>query len=332
MSAKADKAQGITGTALDQGAAARRPGRSTPGSGSDGALATPAGRISSALTSPEISESEFHLFQELIYRDAGIWLSTAKIALLTGRLARRLRFYGLQSFTQYYRLVTDSPEERIHMLDAISTNETHFFREPRHFELLQATIFPRWKREAEAGQRNRVIRVLSAGCSTGQEPYSLAMILLANFLQGERWEIEITATDLSTRALDLAKKGIWPAEKARDIPRAYLKTYMLKGVGEQSGNVKAGPEIRSLINFCRVNLNNSTYPLAGRFDLIFCRNVLIYFDAHSRAQVVRRLAGFLAPDGYFFVGHAESLHKMGDVLTNWVSTVYRPAPGRAPDE
>ena len=133
------------------------------------------------LLSREISEREFLRLRDLVYREAGIWLTQAKSALLVGRLAKRLRQHGLKSFKQYYDLVANSQEERIHMLDAISTNETHFFREPQHFELLKSVIFPRWIEEAAAARRSRKVRVWSAGCSTGQEPYSLAMLLLIAF-------------------------------------------------------------------------------------------------------------------------------------------------------
>ncbi|HEY6252077.1 MAG TPA: protein-glutamate O-methyltransferase CheR [Candidatus Angelobacter sp.] len=272
--------------------------------------------------SRQISEGDFRRFQQLIYTDAGIWLARAKTPLLVGRLARRLRHYGLKSFRQYYDLVVNSPEERIQMLNAISTNETHFFREPQHFELLRSSIFPRWKLEAATGSRKRKIRVWSAGCSTGQEPYSLAMVLLDHFSAASGWQIEIMATDISTRALEIAGKAIWPAEKAAEIPRPYLKTFMLRGIADQDGRIKAGPEIRSLIQFFRLNLNERAYPLAGKFDLIFCRNVLIYFDLNSRERAHRRLANFLAPDGYFFVGHAETLHTMSSSLATVIPTVY----------
>ena len=251
--------------------------------------------------SREISDREFQHFQDLIYREAGIWLSASKSSLLTGRLAKRLRHHGSKSFREYYSLVSESPEEHIQMLDAIATNETHFFREPKHFDLLRCSIAPRWAQAAAAGRRSKRIRVWSAGCSTGQEPYSLAMMLLDQFPPCTGWEIEIIATDISTRVLEIAERGIWPAEKAAEIPREYLQAFMLKGFGEQTGRVKAGPEIRSLIQFSRVNLNESAYPISGRFDLIFCRNVLIYFDLRSREQVVRRLANFLSPDGYFLL-------------------------------
>jgi chemotaxis protein methyltransferase CheR len=270
----------------------------------------------------EISEWDFRRFQNVIYSEAGIWLPPAKTALLVGRLAKRLRQHGLKSFKEYYDLITHSVEERIQMLNAISTNETHFFREPQHFELLKSVILPKWAQEAATGRRGRRIRVLSAGCSTGQEPYSLAMVLLDGCPVHLGWHIEILATDLSTRVLEIARAGIWPKEKAAEIPTGYLKAFMLKGFADQAGKMRAGPEISSIIQFSRLNLNDPAYPLVGEFDLIFCRNVLIYFDAHSRERAVRRLAGFLSPDGYFFVGHAESLHALNGALTAVIPTVY----------
>ncbi len=272
--------------------------------------------------SHKISEKEFLHLRNLVYEEAGIWLSQAKTALLVGRLAKRLRHHGLKSFKQYYDLVINSPEERIQMLDALSTNETRFFREPQHFELLKSVIFPKWAEEAATGRRDRKIRVLSAGCSTGQEPYSLAMFLLDRFPAASGWEIEIIATDLSTRALEIAQTGIWPLAKADEIPSSYLKAFMLKGFADQAGKMKAGPEIRSIVRFFRMNLNEPAYPLMGKFEMIFCRNVLIYFDQRGRERVVRRLASFLSPDGYLFLGHAESLHAMSDRLRSVIPTVY----------
>jgi chemotaxis protein methyltransferase CheR len=271
----------------------------------------------------EISDREFRRFQDIIYREAGIWLPPAKTALLVGRLAKRLRQHGLKSFKEYYDLITQSGEERTQMLNAISTNETHFFREPQHFELLKSVILPKWEQEAATGRRSRRIRVLSAGCSTGQEPYSLAMLLLDRCPPRSGWHIEIFASDLSTRALEIARAGIWPREKAAEIPPDYLKAFMLKGFADQAGKMKAGPEISSIIQFSRLNLNDPSYALVGTFDLIFCRNVLIYFDARSRERAVLRLATFLSPDGYFFVGHAESLHTLHGALTTVIPTVYR---------
>lgn len=273
-----------------------------------------------------ISQKEFQNFQELIYRTSGIWLSQAKTALLVGRLSKRLRHFGLKTFSEYFRVVSNNPEEFTRMLDAISTNETRFFREPNQFDFLEQRVLPQWIAEAEESVRARKVRVWSAGCSTGQEPYSLAMTLLHHLAPSAGWDIEIVATDLSTQVLQTAKSATWDFAKSSEIPVHYLKAFMLRGYGEQEGKMKAGPEIRSLINFYRLNLNEAKYPVTGKFDLIFCRNVLIYFDLETRTQVVQRLLEHLSPAGFLFVGHAESLHTMAGVLRRVVPTIYTPIP------
>lgn len=269
-----------------------------------------------------ITDREFSLFQELIYKEAGIYLADAKKPLLTGRLTRRLRELGLHSFNAYYHRVLEEETERICLLDAVSTNETHFFREPNQFEFLDQQLLPEWSRAADLGRRSRIIRVWSAGCSSGEEPYSLAMILLSHFPFASGWKIELLATDLSTRVLERARKAIWPIERAKEIPDRYLKPFMLRGMRSQEGNIKAGPEIRSLIRFERLNLNDDVYPFQGPFDLLFCRNVLIYFDTQSKRRVIDRLLRCLSPAGYFFVGHAESLTGLGDRVRSVIPTVY----------
>ncbi len=283
------------------------------------------------LHAPSISGQEFTQFQELIYHTAGIWLSHNKTALLVGRLCKRLRVLGLHSFAEYHRAVSNDPEELTRMLDLISTNETRFFREPAQFEFLQNRILPQWHADAEAGQRSRTIRVWSAGCSTGQEPYSLAMTLLHHLPPSSGWSIDITATDLSTRVLKIAQSATWDFSKAAEIPDRYLKAFMLRGFGENKGKIKAGPEVRSLIRFFRLNLNDLKYPISGKFDLIFCRNLLIYFDMESRTRVIRRLLEHLSPRGFLFVGHAESLHSMNHVLRNVVPTIYAPVHPAEPE-
>ncbi len=269
-----------------------------------------------------VSDAEFARFQALVQEEAGIWLSPAKRALLAGRLAKRLRELGLAAFGDYYDLVVADEAERIRMLDRISTNETHFFREPRHFELLTERVYPAWRAEADAGRRSRRIRAWSAACSSGEEPYTLAMTLLAAFPPGGGWEVEILASDISTRVLQRASEAVWPIAKSKEIPPAYLKAFMLRGTGSQEGRMKAGPEIRSLVRFVRLNLNDEAYPAVGQFDLLFCRNVLIYFNAATKARVVERLLGHLAPSGYLFLGHAECLSGMTDRLRTVVPTVY----------
>jgi chemotaxis protein methyltransferase CheR len=271
-----------------------------------------------------VSEREFLRFQALIHREAGIWLAPVKKALLVGRLAKRLRETGIASYGEYYERVIEDEAERVRMLDCICTNETHFFREPRHFEFLVERVFPAWRAAADAGTRPRRVRAWSCACSTGEEPYTLAMVLLGAFPSG--WELEVLASDLSTRVLDRAAAGVWPIEKADEIPEPYLKAFMLRGFGAQDGLMKAGPEIRALVRFERVNLVGEGWPPGPAFDLVFCRNVLIYFDRRGKIAVVERLVERLDPAGYLFLGHAESLGGFTTRARPVVPTIYQPAP------
>jgi chemotaxis protein methyltransferase CheR len=270
-----------------------------------------------------ISDEEFQSFQKLIHREAGIYLAEHKKALLVGRLNKRLRELGLDSFGDYYRRVSkkENGGELVHMLDCICTNETQFFREPQHFEFLEDQVFPQWEALARSGRREKRIRAWSAACSTGEEAYSLAMTLLQRFPPSTGWSIEILASDLSTRALDRARRAVWPIEKSKDIPDYHRKRFMLKGKRAQQGVMAAGPEIRSVVKFLRLNLNEPSYPLSGDFDLIFCRNVLIYFDAELKIHVVNRLLSHLATQGYLFVGHSESLIGTSDRVRRVIPTV-----------
>jgi chemotaxis protein methyltransferase CheR len=229
----------------------------------------------------------------------------------------------MASFEEYHRFVTkQDPEERVRMLDCISTNETHFFREPRQFEFIEERIAPAWREAAAAGSRPRHVRAWSTACSTGEEPYSLAMTLLACFPPQSGWQVEVLASDLSTRALDSAQQAVWPLERARAIPERLLKRYMLRGTRSQEGNMRVGPEVRSVVRFERINLNRDGYPVPGHFDLIFCRNVLIYFDAATKARVVRNLIGHLEPTGYLVLGHAESVLGTARHLQRVGPTIY----------
>jgi chemotaxis protein methyltransferase CheR len=269
-----------------------------------------------------VSEADFARFQALIHREAGIWLAPIKQALLVGRLSRRLRELGIGSWGEYYERVVADAVERVRMVDAICTNETHFFREPRHFEFLAERVFPAWREEADEGRRPRRVRVWSAACSTGEEPFSLAMTLLTAFPAG--WELEVLATDLSTKVLERAGRAVWPMEKAPEIPEAHRKAFMLQGFGAQEGLMKAGPEIRAIVSFARVNLVGD-WPAGPAFDLVFCRNVLIYFDRAGKARVVERLLERLDPRGYLFLGHAESLGGLTARARPVMPTVYAPA-------
>jgi chemotaxis protein methyltransferase CheR len=259
---------------------------------------------------------EFGLYQRLVFREAGIHLGDIKMALVASRLLRRIRDLGMPSYGAYYRRVVEDKDELRLMLDAITTNETQFFREPRHFELLGETLIPLWQKQAASGERRRRVRLWSAGCSTGEEPYSLAMTLLAALPPEDGWEVEVLATDLSTRVLDHAAQGVYSAEKAAAIPRALLQRFMLRGVGAQDGNVKVGPALQAAVRFRRLNLNDAAYDVDGPFDAIFCRNVFIYFNQTTRARIVGQLLRHLHPSGHFFVGHSESLGG-----TPWLETV-----------
>jgi chemotaxis protein methyltransferase CheR len=278
-----------------------------------------------------ISDREFSRYRKLIYGKAGICLSPTKKAFLEARLTRRVRELGMDSFHAYYQYVTQDQNgnELEQLLDRISTNETHFFREPRQFEFLEQQIFPDWQAQGDSGLRPRRIRVWSAGCSTGEEPYSLAMILLDHFPRGSGWEIEIIATDLSSRALKSAGKAVWAIAKAKEIRQSYLKRFMLKGTGSQQAYMKAGAEIQAIIRFQQLNLNDDHYSIPGPFDLIFCRNVLIYFDAASRARVVHRLVNCLVPGGFLLVGHAESLNGVSDCIRHVRPTIYVQGPAKS---
>jgi len=268
----------------------------------------------------------FAKFQAVIYKESGIWLGSHKHALLTGRLARRLRLLGLNTMKEYFHLVSQSDQqhERALMIDCITTNETHFFREPRHFDFLVEQVFPRWKHEAAGGERQSRLTIWSAGCSTGEEPYSLAMLLLNHFPPDQGWFVEILATDISTRVLEKARTATFPIEKAKEIPREYLRAHMLKGTGEQSGVMRASPELQKMVRFARVNLSADSYPIDGSFDLIFCRNVLIYFDQQSKQKVIAGLLQHLCSSGLLFVGHSEHLGGISPGLRSVAPTVYAP--------
>jgi chemotaxis protein methyltransferase CheR len=275
-----------------------------------------------------VTPREFRLFQALIEREAGIHLSEVKKALVTGRLSRRLRDLGLRSFTDYYDLVTarEGRQERLRMVEAICTHETHFFREPQHFRFLDERVIPEWKALGAAGRRPRRISVWSAACSTGEEPYSIAMHLLAHFPPESGWSIDVLATDLSPRVLERAEAGVWPLERSAEIPLPYLKRFMLRGTGLEEGRMKAAVEVRAVIRFGCVNLSAPPYAVGAGFDLVFCRNVLIYFAARCRRDVILRLVDHhLDPGGYLFLGHAETVHGLTDRLRSLGSTVYAPA-------
>jgi chemotaxis protein methyltransferase CheR len=272
----------------------------------------------------EPSQPEFEAFRDLIQRCAGIHLNVSKKALLYSRLSHRIQQLGLRTFDDYLHRVRRDAAELETMIDRITTNETHFFREPAHFTYLQETIVDGWIHAAGAGLRGKEVRVWSAGCSTGEEPYSIAMALLERLSLQHGWTIQVLATDISTRALEAARSATWSMERAREIPPHLLRRFMLEGIGSQAGRVRATPELRKLVRVESLNLTDAAYAVGGPFDMVLCRNVLIYFEQELRRRVVGKLASHVAPGGYFFVGHAESVQGVAD-LTCVRPTIYRKA-------
>lgn len=246
------------------------------------------------------------------------------MALLCGRLSRRLRVLGISRLDRYYEVVAQPAqgEERVAMIDAITTNETRFFRESKHFEFLERRAIPRWRADAQRGAHSKTLRFWSAGCSSGEEPYSLAMLLAANLPYEQNWQATILATDISTRMLERARRGVYSIEKSTDIPEPFLKAYMLKGIAKEEGKMKVMPSIQEVVEFRRLNLTHGPYPPDGYFDAIFCRNVLIYFDLESKHKVLEGLTRCLSPGGLLFVGHAENLSGMNSPLRSLTPAVY----------
>jgi chemotaxis protein methyltransferase CheR len=288
----------------------------------------------------EISDDEFSLFQTLICREAGIYLSDSKKPMLVSRLMRRVNALKMQSFGEYYRhVIHDRQEEMVCLLDAISTNETWFFRNPKQFSFVADTLCPSWVAEAEAGRRPKHLAAWSAASSSGEEPFSLAMVLLDK-LPG--WEIHILATDLSSRVLERARAATWSLEKSGDIPPRYLKRFMLRGLGAQEGKMRASQELRDVVHFRRMNLNDEHWSLEpyAQFELVFCRNVLMYFEPARRERVLQRIMKRLPARGCLFMGDAEGLSGFEGMrlVAPSVHTfkanaeTMRPAPDYEPDE
>ncbi|MFZ0817136.1 MAG: CheR family methyltransferase [Candidatus Sulfotelmatobacter sp.] len=271
-----------------------------------------------------VSPALFNKFQKLIYAETGIWLGSSKTALLCGRLYRRLRALEIDSLQRYYECVTqpEQQDERSRMIDAITTNETRFFREPRQFEFLVQKVIPRWRMEAERQLRPRHVRIWSAGCSSGEEPYTLAMLLERDLPAKQGWDVRLLATDISNRVLEKARKGIYPLARSKELPRDLLHGFMLRGVAERQGEIKVKVEIQQMVDFRRLNLLQELDVAEGPFDAIFCRNVLIYFDAASKRTAVTNLARHLVVNGLLFVGHAENLCSISSQLRSLEPTIY----------
>jgi chemotaxis protein methyltransferase CheR len=271
-----------------------------------------------------ITPTEFSLFRDLIYRVAGICLNDNKSSLIQSRLQMRLRHFGFTRYQEYYDLVAAcdrSHPEIIEFINCITTNKTEFFREPHHFEFVTDTILP----EIERRGLPKRLRIWHAGCSSGEEPYTMAIVLAEALGPHHNWDIRQLASDIDTRVLAHAEQAEYSRDHVGMIAEPLLQKYFLRGRGTKADYVKVKPEIRAQVTFRRINLQDASWPIQNtcRFDIVFCRNVVIYFDRETQQRLFSRYAEALRPGGYLFVGHSESLAGVSDQFEPLGHTIYR---------
>lgn len=270
--------------------------------------------ISSLSGELDFTDADFQRVRELIHRQAGISLSESKRQMVYSRLGRRLRELGMRRFEDYLALLqSGDPGEGEAFVNALTTNLTSFFREPHHFPILA---------EHARQARGREYVVWCSAASTGEEPYTIAITLLEAL--GAQARVRILATDVDTGVLDKAEQGVYPLDRVEKMPPEQVRRFFLRGTGAQAGFVKAKPEIRSLITFRRINLLEPGWPVRGPLDVIFCRNVMIYFDRPTQHGILKRYAPLLRPDGLLFAGHSESLQHASELFRLRGKTVYEP--------
>jgi chemotaxis protein methyltransferase CheR len=267
----------------------------------------------------ELTEPEFNRLRELVHQHTGIALSAAKRELVYGRLALRLRKLKLSSFAEYCKLIDGgNPEEMQELTNAITTNLTSFFRESYHFDMLTEEVFPQLARENAATRR---VRIWSAGCSTGEEPYSLAMVMREALNHLPQWDIKLLATDIDSKVLATASAGVYAADRFKGVSAERLKRWFT-AAQERPGYHAAGDDLRSLITFKQLNLLDP-WPVKGPFDVIFCRNVIIYFDKDTQRALFERMAELQRPGGWLFIGHSENLFNVTQRYKLLRRTAYR---------
>lgn len=268
----------------------------------------------------EFTDRDFSFLRDLVGEHTGISLGDHKRQLVYGRLTRRLRQLHIASFSEYCTYVEQNTDDEIsEIVNAITTNLTSFFRENHHFEHLAGTALPD---RMALNSSSRRLRIWSAGCSTGEEPYSIAMTLRDSVPELASWDARILATDIDSNVLERASSGVYPDERVRDMDDKRAKRWFRKGAGANAGKVRVDERLQSLINFRQLNLME-TWPMRGPFDVIFCRNVVIYFDKPTQKELFNRYADLLAPNGYLYVGHSETLHKICDRFKLIGRTIYQ---------
>ncbi len=281
--------------------------------------------MSAALTAEfRLTRADFERIRELVREHTGIALSEAKRELVYGRLARRLRTLKLGSFGEYIQLLEggDGPEIE-EFTNAVTTNLTSFFREPHHFEYLAREFLPRLAANANANAKtSRRLRVWCCAASTGEEPYSIAMVLREAREALAGWDVKLLATDLDSAALAAGEAGVFRATRVQGVHPARLARFFQKGIGAQAGNVRANEDLRSIVTFRQLNLMHE-WPFRGPFDAIFCRNVVIYFDKATQRTLFERLATLQRPGDLLFLGHSESLYRVSEHYELIGRTIYR---------
>ena len=269
-----------------------------------------------------LSSREFARLCGLVLAEAGIRLGPEKKTMLEGRLRRRLRALHFDSWSGYcdYLFAKEGQrDELVPFINAVTTNKTDFFREPRHFELLTQTVLP----DLAARAANRPLLAWSAACSTGEEPYTLAMVLADYAEMHPGFRFSILATDICTEVLEKAELGVYSAAVVEAVPAALSRKYLMRSRDPHAERVRVVPELRRVVEFRRLNLIERDYGIADKADIVFCRNVLIYFDRETQQAVLRRLTECLQPQGYLFLGHSETLHDMGLSLAPVAPALYR---------
>ncbi len=258
-----------------------------------------------------LSNEEFELFRHLIYDSCGISLTLSKKELVKARLSKRLTKVGIDTFKDYYKYVTKTDKtgkELIHLIDSISTNKTDFFREKKHFDLLNTSLLPSLI-SIKTKTRNKKLRIWCAASSSGEEPYTLAMTVFNHLKPDNGWDVKILATDISTKILQKAINGIYRKELLNDIPPGTISAHFSRVLYENTNCYKAKDHLRDIITFRRFNLMSPEFPFKNPFDYIFCRNVMIYFDPETQNKLVSKFYDCLPKDCYLFIGHSETLSR-----------------------
>lgn len=266
-----------------------------------------------------LSNQDFESVRQLVRDVCGIHLGAEKRTLIEARIARRLRARNSDSYDEYchYLFNARDEEELVHFIDAITTNKTDFFREPRHFDLLTKMVLP------EFSSLRGPVLVWSAACSSGEEPYTIAMVLSEYQESHSGFNFRIFASDISTGALNQAMKAIYTSEVVEPVPMNMRRKYLLRSRDPNEGRVRIVPGLRRLVSFERLNFMEQDYALSEKAHVIFCRNALIYFDQLTRQQIVGRLLHYLVPGGYLFIGHSENLNRMRLPVVQAAPAVYR---------